>query len=110
VLKSKTVNKTKETQRLENLSHDEAVNEAKRYKLPQAALEIIKQAGKIHAQQSRAIQIAIEIMWRTPGEIEVPESMRTSPLVGKTYKLPRRTVALIEALAKEYQCTLGNVL
>jgi hypothetical protein len=34
----------------------------KRYKLPARAIKLIEQAGKIHGQQSRAIQIAVEVI------------------------------------------------
>ncbi len=102
--------KRKERARLDNLAHKETVNVAKRYRLRTGALEVIEQAGKLHAQQSRAIQIATEIMWRFTGEVKVPESISETPLTAKTYKLPHRTVGIIEALAKEYSCTLGEVL
>jgi hypothetical protein len=45
-----------ETSRLNKLK-DTSHNVAKRYKLPEAALEVIEKAGKIHGQQSRAIQV-----------------------------------------------------
>ncbi|MGA2425047.1 MAG: hypothetical protein ABSG07_13675 [Terriglobales bacterium] len=54
-----------ETRRLNKLK-DTSRNLAKRYKLSEAALTIIEKAGKIHGQQSRAIQIAVEIIYRTP--------------------------------------------
>jgi len=100
-----------ETRRLNKLK-DTSHNLAKRYRLPQAALKIIEQAGKIHGQQSRAIQVAVELLWDKVGWA-VPDSAMSpildSPLTAKTYKLPPRTVSLIEALSHEYE-TQGKVL
>jgi len=85
-------------------------NLAKRYKLPEAAVKIIAKYAKVHGQQSRAIQVAIELIWNAPTYmVEIPESIFKSPRVGKTYKLTPRTVDLIEKLANEYG-TKGNVL
>jgi hypothetical protein len=97
-----------ETRRLNKLK-DESRNIAKRYKLPSEAVEIIRHAARIHAQQSRAIQIGIELLWRQEGALSIPDGILNSPLVGYTYKLPPRTVGLIEELAKEYG-TQGRVL
>ncbi len=100
-----------ETRRLNKLK-DDSRNIAKRYKLPEAALKIIERAGKIHGQQSRAIQVAVELLWDKVGFM-VPDSALSvildSPVIGKTYKLPPRTVSLIESLANEYG-TKGKVL
>src|ERR1700694_3022698 len=100
-----------ETRRLNKLK-DTSRNLAKRYKLPEAALKIIEKYGKVHGQQSRAIQVAVELLWEKVGW-RVPDramsSFLDSPLTGKTYKLPPRTVSLIEALSHEYE-TQGNVL
>jgi hypothetical protein len=88
----------------------ESVNTAKRYKLPERAVEIIKQAAKIHAQQSRAVRIAVEVIWRTPEKnYSAPAAILETPLTGKTYILPPRTVRLIEVLASKFG-TRGNVL
>jgi hypothetical protein len=99
-----------ETRRLNKLK-DTSRNLAKRYKLSEAALKIIEKAGKIHGQQSRAIQVAVELLWEKVGW--APDSAMSaildSPLTGKTYKLPPRTVSLIEALSHEYG-TQGKVL
>ena len=58
-----TVSKTTEARRLSKLKREseshESRNIAKRYKLPEAAVNIIEKAGPIHGQQSRAIQVAI---------------------------------------------------
>jgi hypothetical protein len=100
-----------ETRRLNKLK-DTSRNLAKRYKLPETALKAIEKAGKIHGQQSRAIQVAVELLWAKVGWV-VPDSAMSaildSPLIGKTYKLPPRTVSLIETLSHEYG-TQGKVL
>ncbi len=100
-----------ETRRLNKLK-DTSHNLAKRYRLPLAALKIIERAGKIHGQQSRAIQVAVELLWEKVGW-RVPDGAMSaildSPFTGKTYKLPPRTVSLIEALSHEYD-THGKVL
>jgi hypothetical protein len=73
---------------------------------------MIEKAGPVHGQQSRAIQVAVELLWNMPGWGVSDESMShilNSPLTGKTYKLPPRTVGLINGLAHEYG-TKGNVL
>ncbi len=111
MLQSTTVSKTKEARRLDKLK-DENRNLAKRYKLPEAALKIIERAGKIHGQQSRAIQVAVELLWNKVGWAVSDNAMSAildSPVTGKTYKLPPRTVSLIEALSHEYG-TQGKVL
>jgi hypothetical protein len=108
--------KTKERKRLSNLKREAdehpSVNTAKRYKLPEAAVDIISKAGVIHGQQSRAIQIGAELLWRSVEEY-VPDAdmsrILDSPLTGKTYKLPGRTIHLIEVLTREYG-TRGKVL
>ncbi|MGA9445226.1 MAG: hypothetical protein WBV26_02200 [Candidatus Sulfotelmatobacter sp.] len=88
----------------------ESRNLAKRYKLTAGAIKIIKQAAKIHGQQSRAIQIAVEVIWRTPEKnYSAPAAILETPLTGKTYILPPRTVRLIEVLASKFG-TRGNVL
>jgi len=71
---------------------------AKRYKLTTAAAEIIDKAGQIHGQKSRAVQIAVEILWRTTGISKIPSAILQSPITARTYKLPHRTVDLIEVL------------
>jgi hypothetical protein len=100
-----------ETRRLNKLK-DTSRNLAKRHKLPEAALKIIEMNGKVHGQQSRAIQVAVELLWEKVGW-RVPEramyAILDSPLTGKTYKLPPRTVSFIESLAHEYG-TQGRVL
>jgi hypothetical protein len=44
-----------------------------------------------------------------PATYTTPEAILSSPLIGYTYKLPPRTVGLIEELIKDYG-TRGNVL
>jgi hypothetical protein len=100
-----------ETRRLNKLK-DTSRNLAKRYKLPEVAVKIIEKNGKVHGQQSRAIQVAVELLWEKVGW-RVPDramsAILDSPLTGKTYKLPPRTVSFIESLAHEYG-TQGRVL
>ncbi len=92
-----------ETRRLNKLT-GASKNIAKRYKLTTAAAEIIDQAGEVHGQKSRAVQIAVELLWRTVGlVVDIPDAILQSPMTGRTYKLPQRTVMLIEALAHEYR-------
>jgi hypothetical protein len=98
-----------ETRRLNKLT-GASRSVAKRYKLTTAAAEIIDQAGRIHGQKSRAVQIAVEILWRTPGVGKIPSSILESPITARTYKIPGRTVSLIEALARQDSRTRGEVL
>lgn len=109
MLKWRDPMKTNVSRRLNKLK-DTSLNLCKRYMLPEAALKIIEKAGKIHGQQSRAIQVAVELIWHSPGKlVPTPESILNSPKLSKTYKLTPRTVSLINALALEYG-TRGNVL
>jgi hypothetical protein len=67
-----------------------------------------------HALQENLDFLIIEdeLLWNMPGWGVTDESMShilNSPLTGKTYKLPPRTVGLINGLAHEYG-TKGNVL
>jgi hypothetical protein len=99
-----------ETRRLNKLT-GASKNIAKRYKLTTAAAEIIDQAGEVHGQKSRAVQIAVELLWRTQRQLgKIPTDILQSPLAARTYKLPHRTVALIEALGREGSRTRGEVL
>ena len=99
-----------ETRRLNKIT-GASKNIAKRYKLTTAAAEIIDQAGEVHGQKSRAVQIAVELLWRTQRQLDkIPTDILHSPLTARTYKLPQRTVALIEALGREGSRTLGEVL
>jgi hypothetical protein len=99
-----------ETRRLNKLT-GASKNIAKRYKLTSAAAEMIDRAGQIHGQKSRAVQIAVEILWRTQRQLaKIPTDILQSPLTARTYKLPQRTVALIEALGREGSRTRGEVL
>jgi len=97
------------TRRLNKLT-GASKNVAKRYKLTEAAAEIIDEAGEVHGQKSRAVQIAVEILWRTTGLGKIPSSILESPITARTYKIPDRTVSLIEALAREGSRTRGEVL
>lgn len=99
-----------ETRRLNKIT-GASKNIAKRYKLTTAAAEIIDQAGEVHGQKSRAVQIAVELLWRTQRQLDkIPTDILHSPLTARTYKLPQRTVALIEALGREGSRTRGEVL
>jgi hypothetical protein len=99
-----------ETRRLNKLT-GASKNIAKRYKLTTAAAEIIDQAGEVHGQKSRAVQIAVELLWRKVVGlvVEIPDAILQSATIGRTYALPKRTVMLIEALSHEYG-TQGHVL
>ena len=99
-----------ETRRLNKLT-GASRSVAKRYKLTTAAAEIIDKAGQIHGQKSRAVQIAVEILWRTQRRLgKIPSDILVSPPTARTYKLPSRTVEFIEVLAHENGHTLGRVL
>jgi hypothetical protein len=85
---------------------------ARRYKLPEKAIELFVKAGAVHGNQSRAIQVGVELLWHSIGYGVTDEDIKSitdSPLTGKTYMLPVRTVGLIDGLGKEYG-TLGRVM
>lgn len=105
-----TVSKATLTRRLEKLAHTETANIARRYKLPEAAADIIDKAGEIHGQKSRAIQIGVEIFWRGLQRPSLLPGITETPLVGRSYKLPPRTISCIETLAKENALTQGQFL
>lgn len=91
-----------------------SINIAKRYKLPEAAVEIIAKAGPVHGSQSRAIQIAVELLWILEKRAFDEEMKRLAPitgtpLTGKTYKLTERTIDLINSLSADWG-TKGNVM
>jgi hypothetical protein len=100
-----------ETRRLNRLT-GASRSVAKRYKLTTAAAEIIDQAGEVHGQKSRAVQIAVEILWRAQqGRLgKVPSEILRSRMTAQTYKIPQRTVTLIEALGRVNGRTRGEVL
>src|ERR1700730_14160627 len=106
---SKAITMKSETRRLDNLI-GASRSVAKRYKLTTAAAEIIDQAGQIHGQKYRAVQIAVEILGRTTGVGRIPSAILQSPITARTYKIPDRTVSLIEALARKDSRTRGEVL
>lgn len=111
MLQFRSVTKTKETRRLDRLK-DESRNVAKTYKLPLAAVKLIEKAGKIHGQQSRAIQVGVELLWHNAevGDIS-DDDLRAmaSTQTSKTYKLTPRTIELISGLTPSFG-TLGNVM
>src|SRR5260370_40069145 len=78
---------------------------AKPYKLTTAAAEIIAPAGQIHGQKSRAVQIAVAILWRTTGLGKIQSAILESPIQAKTYNAPESTVLLIEARARKESST-----
>ena len=97
-----TLRKTKEKKRLSNLKREAdehpSVNTAKRYKLPEAAVDIISKAGVIHGQQSRAIQIGAELLLRMKEGVS-DDDMRTildSPLIAQL--LPTQIPEAIDEL------------
>jgi hypothetical protein len=98
-----------ETRRLNKLS-GASRSVGKRYKLTEAAAEIIDRAGQIHGQKSRAVQIAVEILCRATGLGKIPSAIVQSPITARTYKIPDRTVSLIEALTLNGFRTRGDVL
>jgi hypothetical protein len=67
-----------EPRRLNKLK-DESRNIAKRYKLPEAAVNIFEKAEPIHGQRSRAIQVAVELLWDKTG-FAVPDSVMSAIL------------------------------
>lgn len=117
MIKSTTVSKTTEIRRLEQLAHAETANLAKSYKLPERAADIFDRTAKVYGQKSRAIQVGVEILWRRPlmrkdgsfGLNVLPGAIET-PLVARSYKLPPRTVELIETLSEMTGMTQGGVL
>jgi hypothetical protein len=116
MLQSRQMTETKERKQLDDLKRSPAKHrrrsDAKTFKLPLAALKIIEKAGEVHGQQSRAIQVAVELLWHSVGA-GIPDAdmsaMKESALTIKTYRLPPRTVDLIQSLSHEYG-TQGNVL
>jgi hypothetical protein len=98
-----------ETRRLNKITGARK-NVAKRYNLTTIAAEMLDKAGEVHGQKSRAVQIGVELLWRTQSEVKVPNEILNAPLIGKTYILPPRTVGLIEALSHEYNETQGYIL
>jgi hypothetical protein len=89
-----------------------ARNEAKRYRLPAGAVDRIRDAAsKWYGTQSRAIQVAAELLFRHPGDFRYPGELRKPATAAMTYKLDPRTIAILHHLAKtpEYG-THGRVL
>ena len=73
-----------ETRRLNKLK-DGSRNIAKTYELPLAALKIIEKAGRVHGQQSRAIQVAVELLWHNLAVLGSDATMQNildSPVIG----------------------------
>lgn len=102
----------KERKRLDDLKRSPAEHarrtDAKTFKLPLAALKIIEKAGEVHGQQSRAIEVSVELLWHGVGT-RVPDAdmsaMKESAITAKTYRLPPRTIDLIQALSPRIRHT-----
>jgi hypothetical protein len=107
--------KAKERKRLDSMEQNPAEHErrsdAKTFKLPLTALKIFEHAGRVHGQQSRAIQIAVELLIRESKRVPdtALSAIKNSPLTSKTYRLPPRTVEIIQAMVIQYG-TQGDVL
>jgi hypothetical protein len=91
------------------------VSIARRYKLPEKAVELIAKAGAVHGNQSRAIVVGVEILWHSHsmGWTVTDEDMKSitdSPLIGKTFMLPARTVGLIDGLGLQDYGTKGRAM
>jgi hypothetical protein len=57
------------------------------------------------------VQIAVEILWRTQRRLgKISSDILGSSPTARTYKLPSRTITLIEKLALENGHTRGGVL
>lgn len=84
---------------------------AKRYKLPAAIVESIKEQAPHYGSQGRALQVATELLVRLARPIKsLPDVPRSkSEVIGMTYKLTPRTIELIEQLVEGYG-TRGKVL
>ena len=71
---------------------------SKRYTLPAAAVEAIREAAAEYRSRGRVVQVAAELLTR----MDPPPS--PEPALGEmqrmTYRIPRRTVDLIEELAR----------
>src|SRR3954453_7093413 len=71
---------------------------SKRYTLPGAAVEAIKLAAAEYRSRGRVVQVAAELLARMdplPAPDPNPGEMRRM-----TYRIPRRTVDIIEEIAK----------
>jgi hypothetical protein len=104
------MSKTKLTRRLDSLEHSDTANQPRRYKLPESVADAIDKAGKVYGQKSRAIQVGVEILWRSPGPLKLLHDDGDSPLVGRSYKLAPRTISQIETLGRQHALTQAQVL
>ena len=71
---------------------------SKRYTLPAAAIEAIREVAAEYRSRGRVVQVAAELLTRMdppPAPDPAPGEMRRM-----TYRIPRRTVDIIEELAK----------
>jgi len=97
------------TGKFKALGSKELKGRPKRYKIPREVERLISKYSHTYGTQSRAIQVAAEILYRNPAPVTIPIDLLTGPLIGKTYKLPPRAIDVIARLAKRYG-TLGNTL
>jgi hypothetical protein len=71
---------------------------SKRYTLPASAVEAIKEAAAAYRSRGRVVQVAAELLTRMdPPPSPDPEP---GPMQRMTYRIPQRTVDIIEELAK----------
>jgi hypothetical protein len=82
---------------------------AKRYRMTEKAVLMIKKSAPPHGSQARALQIATELLVRMKKPIKVSEQFAKSEVIGMTYKLTPRTIKLIDDLTEQYG-KRGNVL
>jgi len=71
---------------------------SKRYTLPVAAVEAIREAAAEYRSRGRVVQVAVELLARMdppPAPDPEPGEMRRM-----TYRIPQRTVDIIEELSK----------
>jgi hypothetical protein len=71
---------------------------ARRYTLPAWAMEEIKKAAPEYQSHGRVLQVAMEILTRM--ETPPPPDPQPGDMAQMTYRIPPRTVDLIEELAK----------
>jgi hypothetical protein len=87
-----------------------AHSDAKRYRLPEEAVRLIRESSKLYGSQGRAIQVAVEMLFRYPSPIPLPGPLDDPPTSAMTYKLTPRTIAIVDYLAKKQYRTRGRVL
>jgi hypothetical protein len=83
---------------------------AKTYKVPEDVVKAIEKIAPGYGSLGRMLQVATELLIRMPRPLKLAEPDGTEKIVGKTYKLTPRTVALIEDLARSHYKKRGRVL